>query len=248
MNRLGSIVALLLAAGAGLPAFAQFTPVYETVAITEFLTRPIGERDGRDFVELFNFGDQAIDLKGFQLSDDANKLCEIPAVTIQPRDFVIVVLGHDWRRPAEERKKIFEAEWFGGKSDPRVVAVENGNYLLGAADTLILKNRRKTPIWILGYTSDDKPGTSTYLVAADDNAFKVRMYGTKEKPSINRAGPDGSVIGYEGQDTKKEDVAWTSDVSKLEEVGGYLYRTTDGGKVQPSLGSPLKGNYPGVKK
>lgn len=229
-------------------AQAQFTPVYETVAITEFLTRPIGPQDARDFVELYNFGDQPVDLKGFQLSDDSNKLCEIPAVTIQPHDFVVVVLGHDWRRPGDEVKKIFEAEWFGGKSDPRIVGIEGGRYELAPVDTLILKNRRKTPIWILGYTSDDKPGTSTYLVAADANAFKVRMYGTKEKPSINRAGPDGTVVGYEGQDTKKEDVAWTSDVSKLESIGGYPYRTNDGGTIQPSIGSPLKGNYPGVKK
>jgi len=240
------VVGLVVTSAAA--AQAQFTPVYETVAITEFLSRPIGPQDARDFVELFNFGDQPVDLKGFQLSDDSNKLCDIPAVTIQPRDFVVVVLGHDWRRPGDETKKVFEAEWFGGKSDPRIVGIEGGRYQLDAADTIILKNRRKTPIWILGYTSDDKPGTSAYLVAADDNAFKVRMYGTKEKPSINRAGPDGTVVGYEGQDTKQEDVAWTSDVSKLETVAGYHYRTSDGGNIKPSLASPLKGNYPGVKK
>lgn len=241
------LVAVFVLASAS-AAQAQFTPVYETVAITEFLSRPLGPQDGRDFIELFNFGDQPVDLKGFQLSDDSNKLCDIPEATIQPHDFVIVVLGHDWRRPGEETKKIFEAEWFGGKSDPRVIGIEGGRYQLDGIDTIVLKNRRKTPIWILGFTSDDKPGTSAYLVAENADAFKVRHYGTKEKPSINRAGPDGNVVGYEGQDTKQESVAWTSDVSKLEAVAGYHYRTNDGGNIQPSVGSPLKGNYPGVKQ
>src|SRR5687768_8165145 len=167
------------------PAQGQFIPVYENVAITEFMSRPIGEQDGREWIELYNFGDTPVDLKGWQFSDDANKLADIPAVTIQPKDFVIVVMGHDWRRPAEERKKIFEAEWLGGKADPRVVAIDMGRYPLDAADMIVLKNKRKVPIWILAYRADDKPGTSTYL--AIDN-FGIRMYGTKEKPSINRRG------------------------------------------------------------
>jgi hypothetical protein len=238
---------LLVVAVAALPAQAQFTPVYENVAVTEFMPRPIGEQDGREWIELYNFGDTPVDLKGFQFSDDANKLCDLPAVTIQPKDFVIVIVGRDWRRPAEERKKIFETEWLGGKSDPRVAAIDQGRYPLDAADTIVLKNRRKTPIWILGYRADDKPGASTYL-AIDD--FRVRMYGTKEKPAINRNGPDGTVLGYEGQDAKQEDVAWKSDVSKLKDVGGYLYRlpSDEGGNVEPGIGSPLKGNYAGAKK
>lgn len=226
-------------------ASAQFTPVFETVAVTEFLVRPIGTRDGRQWVELYNFGDQPVNLKGFQLSNEAQEICDIPEATIQPHDFVIVVLGNDYRRPWDERKKIFETEWLGGKSDPRVVAVRNHYYLHGT-DTLVLKNARRAPIWVMGWRADDKPGQSTYLAISD---FRVRHYGLKEKPAINRSGPDGSVLGYEGQDSKKEDVAWTSDVSKLEEIAGYLYQTkAAGGELEPSVGSPLKGSFPNPLK
>jgi len=242
---LASAVAALLMASTAATVHAQFIPVYENVAITEFMNRPVGEHDGRQWIELFNFGDTPVDLKGFQFSDDSNKLCDIPAVTIQPKDFVVVVMGNDWRRPSDERKRIFELEWLGGKSDPRVVAIEGGRYALAAADTLLLKNKRKAPIWILGYRADDKPGLSTYL-AIDD--FRVRMYGTKASPAINRNGNDGTVLGYEGQDAKQEVAAWTSDVSKLEEYAGILYKAaTTGGKNEPAVGSPLKGNYPGAK-
>jgi hypothetical protein len=248
MRRVFAVLAAVMVSGfLSSVAQAQFVPVYENVAITEFLSRPIGEQDGREWIELYNFGDTPVDLKGWQFSDDANKLCDIPAVTIAPKDFVIVIVGHDWRRPADERKKIFEAEWLGGKADPRVVAIDMGRYPLDAADMIVLKNKRKAPIWILAYRADDKPGTSTYL-AIDD--FRIRMYGTKEKPSINRRGLDGTVLGYEGQDAKQEDVAWKSDVSKLKDIGGYLYRlpADEGGNVEPNIGSPLKGNYAAAKK
>ncbi len=248
MLRVAMLVAVVVVSGVSSSvAQSPFTKVYEDVAITEFMSRPIGEQDSRDWVELYNFGDTPVDLKGWQFSDDANKQCDIPAVTIAPKDFVIIVMGHDWHRPAEERKKIFEAEWLGGKSDPRVVAITMGRYPLDAADMIILKNKRRTPVWFLAYRADDKTGHSTYL-AIDD--FRIRNYGTKEKPSINRRGLDGTVLGYEGQDAKQEDVAWKSDVSKLKDVGGYLYRlpADEGGNVEPGIGSPLKGNYAAGKK
>jgi hypothetical protein len=215
----------------------------ESVAITEFMNSAVGEQDGRQWVELYNFGKEPVPLKGFQLTDNANEVCDIPEVTIKPGDFVVLVLGHDRRRFAEDRKQIFETEWLGGKQDPRVVGIE-GRFHLGRAQTLMLQNRRRANLWLLGYGADEKPGMSTYLAM---DKFDIRHFGTKEKPSINRAGNDGTVVGYEGQQTKKEDVAWTSDVTKIEAlpIAGYLYQARSaGGTNDPAVGSPLKGNYP----
>jgi hypothetical protein len=215
----------------------------ESVAITEFMNNPVGEKDGRQWVELYNFGKEPVSLKGFQLTDNGNEVCDIPEVTIKSGDFVILVLGHDRRRFAEDRKQIFETEWLGGKQDPRVVGVE-GRFHLERAQTLLLQNRRRANLWMLGYGADEKPGMSTYLAM---DKFDIRNYGMKEKPSINRRGQDGTVLGYEGQDSKQEDVAWTSDVSKIEAlpIAGYLYQARSaGGTNDPAVGSPLKGNYP----
>lgn len=225
----------------GVEARAQFAPQYETVAITEFMTTPIGEQDSREWVELFNFGKEPVNLKGFQLTDGKNDICDIPDVTIKPGDFVIVVVGHDRRRFDTDRKAIFEAEWLGGKADPRVVGIDQTFFSLERADAIILQNRRRTPIWMVGWKADDRAGMSTYL--AVDN-FNIRSYGDRDKPAVNRAGNDGTVLGYEGQQTQKEDVAWTSDPSKMEAVGGLIYKAkSDGGDNEPSVGSPLKGNY-----
>jgi hypothetical protein len=101
----------------------------------------------------------------------------------------------------------------------------------------------------MGWGGDDKPGFSTYLAISN---FQIRHYGTKAKPAINRNGDDskipGSEAGYEGQHFKQEDLAWKSDVSKLEAIGGLEYKSAEsGGKNYPAVGSPLKGNYPGAK-
>lgn len=229
-------------AGFSAAAHAQFGAKLESVAVTEFMTQPIGERDGRTWIELYNFGAEPVDLKGFQISDMKSELCEIPEVTIKPGDYVIVVLGNDYRRLAEDRKKVFEIEWLGGKEDPRVVGIEGKFNLAVGGGAIVVNNRRRTPTWILGYRNDGKAGMSTYLAM---DKFDVRHYGTREAPSINRNGPDGTVLGYEGQHAKKEEAAYSSDVAKIEEIAGYLYKAkTAGGDNEPSVGSPLKGNYP----
>ncbi len=231
----------LIVVGISGSARAQFGAKLESIAVTEFMTQPIGERDGRTWIELYNFGAEPVDLKGFQISDMKAELCEIPEVTIKPGDYVIVVVGNDYRRLAEDRKKVFETEWLGGKEDPRVVGIE-GKFNLGTSGAIVVNNRRRAPTWILGYRNDGKAGMSTYLAM---DKFDVRHYGTREAPSINRNGPDGTVLGYEGQHAKKEDAAYASDVTKIEDVAGYLYKAkTSGGDNEPSTGSPLKGNYP----
>jgi hypothetical protein len=230
------------------PASAQFVAKYETVAVTEFMVHPGGPGYGRQWIELYNFGDTPVDLSNFRIDDEKNKIADIPkGVVIQPKDFIILVMGpyyHHHIGDGAELKQIFETEWLGGKSDPRVVGMKT-HYVLGGADTLILRNLRRAPIWILGWRADDTVGHSTYL--AIDN-FSIRMYGTMEKPSINRSGPDGQTLGYESQYATKEPLAWTSDVSKLETIGGIDFKAAvAGGKAKPGIGSPLKGNYPGAK-
>lgn len=221
-------------------AQAQFQTKYETIAVTEFMNTPIGESDSRSWIELFNFGKEEVDLEKFSITDGKNDIIEFPAAKIKPGDYAIIVFGHDAGRFGDERKKIFETEWLGGKEDPRVVGCD-GRLHLDREDGIILMNRRKVPIWIMGWRSDAVWGSSTYL--AEPN-WDVRNYGTADKPGINRRGKDGTILGYEGQDAKKEADAYTSDVSKLEAVAGFLYQSKEnGGRNEPSLGSPLKGGY-----
>lgn len=217
-----------------------FKTKYEMVAVTEFMNTPIGEKDSRCWVELFNFGKEDVDLEKWSIVDAKNDIVEFPKATIKAGDYAIIVIGHDVRRFEDERKKLFEAEWLGGKEDPRVIGVD-GRLHLDLNDQIVLQNRRKVPIWIMGWRSDAVYGSSTYL--AEPN-FDVRNYGTAEKPGINRRGKDGTILGYESQDATKEADAYKSDVSKLEAIGGILYQSKEnGGKNEPSLGSPLKGGY-----
>ena len=71
---------------------------------------------------------------------------------------------------------------------------------------------------------------------------------TQASRQMVETGRSGLVAGYEGQFAKQEELAWKSDVSKLEAIGGVDFKSVDaGGKLAPSLGSPLKGKYPGAK-
>lgn len=242
---LSTFVALLLSVDS---VRAQARGQYESIAVTEFMVHPGGPYYGRQWIELFNFGDTPVDISSFRIDDEKNKIADVPKGTIiQPKDFIVLVMGPYYSRhigDGKEMKQIFETEWLGGKSDPRVVGLKS-TYHMANADTLVLRNLRRMPIWVMGWKGDDTAGNSTYL-AIDD--FRVRMYGTMEKPAINRNGPDGQVLGYESQNSKKEELAWTSDVSKLETVGGIDFKTAvAGGTAKAAVGSPLKGNYPGAK-
>ena len=221
-------------------AGASAQTVYETVAITEFMNTPLGESDCRSWIELYNFGKDPVDVSKFSITDGKNDIVELPTHTIKPGDFAIVVVGHHGGRFADERKKIFELEWLGGKEDPRVIGADTRLHM-DQADSLTLLNRRKTPIWLIGWRADAAWGYSTYL--AEPN-WDVRSYGTLDKPAINRKGMDGTVKGYEGQHAAQEAEAYKSDVSKLEAEWGVIYQTkANGGRTDAGIGSPLKGNY-----
>jgi len=224
-------------------AGASAQTVYETVAITEFMNTPIGEPESRSWIELYNFGKEPVDLNKFTITDGKNDIVELPAHTIKPGDYAIVVVGHHGSRFADERKKIFELEWLGGKADPRVIGTDTRLHMDGV-DGLKLINRKKIPIWLLGWSSDAPGGYSTYLLP--NTTWAMRSHGTVDRPGIIRKIDPNSTIksAYRGQQAEKEDVAYTSDVSKLEAEFGIIYQTSeDPRRNKPSIGSPLKGNY-----
>ena len=65
--------------------------------ISEFLTRNDGlveDGDGTtpDFIEIYNAGNEPVDLAGYRLTDDADELTkwQFPDVSIKPADYMVV--------------------------------------------------------------------------------------------------------------------------------------------------------------
>lgn len=221
----------------------------ESLAITEFMNQPVGESNGRQWVELYNYGTKPVKTAGWQLSNSTDNVIDIPDVTIPSGGYAIVVLGHGHLLPARDKKEMFEIEWLGGKSDDRVVGVSFTGYTLRPGDDIILKSAKRIVAWKVGYKNDGKPGHATFLTLSKQFNWFPRQYGSREQPGIDRKGQDlnvtgGEFLGYEGNAFTKDPAAYESDVSGLEKEWGEAYKSVaKGGMCGPGTGSPLKGNY-----
>ena len=235
-----------IASGAAVWMWLASTVVANTIAVTEFMCDPIGENGGREWIELYNYAAEPVRINGWKLADENGEIADLPDVTIAGGDYLIVVCG-PIQMPGRYKKEMFEREWLGGKSDPRVVGVANSTFRLSrAADQIIVRNARRQVVWSLAYTKDGTPGRATFLTG---NKFTFAQFGTKSRPGVARQGNDngvtgGELLGYEGNDRAKDEAAYESDVAGLEAEGGVNYRSVaQGGTVDRGTASPLKGHY-----
>ena len=187
-----------------------------TIAITEFINNPSGlsDADG-EWLELFNYGSDPIDLNGWALSDE-----DSDSFTIATSELVIPAGGY---LVLAKNKVAFEGEWLGGASDDRAVEWGGSMFLANGGDELILKDASDAVVWSLAYANDESAGRSTFLEY--DTDFSVNTWGSKAAPGISRNGTDSAsgTLGYEENDS-------TTDTEAFPSVGG-------------DTASPLAGNY-----
>jgi len=80
-RQLGKYLVLGALAGA---FFLLPPPAHAQVAINEILANPVNEDD--EFIELYNTGDQAVDITGYKVSDLV-KTYTLPEATISAKSF-----------------------------------------------------------------------------------------------------------------------------------------------------------------
>ncbi len=80
-----------------------------TIAITEIFENPIGERSGRTWIELFNYGPAPVNLTSWKLIDENDQQCDLPEYTIKSGEYIIIVFGNRLV-PGIDKKRIFEKE------------------------------------------------------------------------------------------------------------------------------------------
>ena len=219
----------------GLPAAS----VHGQVAITEFLADPDGTDRGREWIELFNYSPATVDLTGWTLADEDTDSFALPPVMVGSGGYLILVSGGIGGLDAATSKALFETEWLGGVSDPRVIGMESvalGNI----SDELVLRDGIGALIWSLAYGDDDMPAFATFLTAT--NSYQVNVFGSQAMPGVVRSGDDNQMagfLGYEQNDLTTDPFAWSSDISLLAALFGDAYLNVS----QPILGSPLAGGY-----
>lgn len=216
-----------------------------TIAITEIFENPIGERGGRTWIELFNYGPAPVNLTSWKLIDENEQQCDLPEYTIKSGEYIIVVFGSRML-PGIDKKRIFEKEWLGGKDTPQVFGVTNAVFDLNTTDQVSVRNNRRKIVWSTSWKNDGKAGRGTWFAS---EKFFPTAYGNKANPGIVRKGNDagvtgGDLPGYEINDLVPDADAFESDPSGLEADFGPLYQTVaKGGMCDKGVASPLKGKH-----
>lgn len=224
----------------------------DTVAITEFFNQPIGEQAARQWVELYNYGTQPQDLKGWRISGGGgiSSAHPLPEYKLPPNEYVIVLCGGRNMLPIGQAKRVFEVEWLGGKNESRILQIDQGDLHLGkGGGEISLYNRGRLVVWQLFYRGDGKEGHATFY--SEKNKFRLlNKFGKQGEPGVERNGNDagitgGDFLGYEGNWVREDPTAYKSDVSGLQTGFEDLYgKDAPSGKpAEPGFGSPLRGDY-----
>jgi hypothetical protein len=198
-----------------------------TIAITEFIIDPFGADDtAPEWIELFNYGQNSVDIGGWTLKDNASSVYAFPAgFTISSGGYAI----------AARNRANFVTRWLGGVDDPRVSAGDTPFVLNNSSpgDGLYLRNASNDLIWSVGYQvagALDPSGVNQYratFLTIDD--FSENDYGQPPQAGaalINRNGTDGTgTLGYEDNINTADPHMYASSNSALQ------------------MGSPLLGHY-----
>lgn len=183
------------------------------VAVTEFINNPATIDADREWVELFNYSPNTVNLKNWVLQDEDTDSTVISTVDLFLASGQYLVLASN--------KDTLEKEWFAGVPNSNIIGYSN-YFLANSTDEIVLKDANNTVVWSLAYANDDVAGYATFLEYNHNFSTPVTTWGSKATPGIVRKGIDApsGTLGYE--DTL--------------DVRGFV--STDG-----DFGSPLAGNY-----
>lgn len=188
------------------------------IAITEFMNHPKGADATHEWVELYNYGTSAVNLRNWSLQDEDSDSTVISTtdLIVQPGFYIVLTANKD----------TFETNWLSGIPSS-VVFEYTGSFLLSnSSDEIILKNDAGAEVWSVAYLSDEIEGLGTYLTYAHDFTSSLTTWGSKSAPGIVREGidPISSTLGYEIDSS-------TADVRATMSAMG-------------DKASPLSGDYP----
>jgi len=212
------------------------------LAITEFMNNPDGADQGREWIELYNFGPVDLCLAGWTVEDQGTDLFALPDVTIPSGGYLVLVSGGVpgfGGVDAATAEAIFTEEWLDGLASPSVVGME-GMVLGNQADETVVRDPDGVVAWSIAWSDDETPPFATFLTHA--SGYVVRVFGDSGQPGVVRAGDDNGVPGFPGyqqNDVTRDPFAQFSQIDNLVALFGDDFANV----LQPGLGSPLAGGY-----
>ncbi len=229
------IIPLLLAAALVEPVRAQ------TVAITEFLNNAHGDDNGREFVELYNYGTAAVDLDQWTLRDEDSDSYTIVGATIEAGDFLILV-GGDSGLSGAEKKALFEQEWLGGAPEPRVLGIDGRWVFSNSSDEIVLRDASGNIVWNLAYGDDGREGRAVFLSTGD---YTISDFGVKGAPGVVSEGFDNDTPDFLGYERNNSALAEDPDAYESSAGNWASPFFAIGGEPPAELHLALTGDCPG---
>lgn len=202
------------------------------IAVTEFLNNATSEDDGREFIELYNFSENAIDLTGWTIADQDFDSLVLDGLSIEAGDFLILV-GGSAALTGAAKKAMFEAEWLEAP-DARVIGIDQAWALGNAEDEIVLTDDLGNTIWHLAYANDETNSYATFLTHDD---YDENLYGNQLSPGIVREGDDNGQVGFLGYESQNSLLATdpNATVSSNGDTGSPLALSLDDGLLRVSL-------------
>ncbi len=157
----------------------------QDIAINEIMASnatTLADEDGdyEDWIELYNYGNEAINLGGYGLSDDYDNPYRwvFPAVIIEPGEYLIVWASGKDRKAEEVMVNGLIREIFTGIEGPNINDLTNHpDYLDNPCETHIVTTGFEAPVNIgdhygqrmHGYIKPPETGEYIFWIASDDN-------------------------------------------------------------------------------
>lgn len=172
----------------------------ERIAITEWISDPMGSDATDEWVELYNYGASPIDLQNWRIKDEGtdNSLISSASFIVPAGGYVILA----------KNKAAFEAQWLNGCVHANILEVAGLN-LSNSADEIIIENGMGSTVWSVAYANDETAGRATHYTEAP--TFTNLIWGSGASPGINRAGNDvTTTLGYEKNNVTADPAVMTS--------------------------------------
>ncbi|WP_052596808.1 LamG-like jellyroll fold domain-containing protein [Aureispira sp. CCB-QB1] len=191
-------------------AYSDVPPAGPEVAIVEWLANPSGIDAEEEWVEIYNYGSAAVNLRGWRLKDEDTDNALISATDLFLPAGASLILARD--------KSEFEQHWMKGCANNQVVEVamilNNGN------DEIVLEDDLGTVVWSVAYQNDEIEGRATHYTEV---TYTTSVFGSKASPGVNRSGNDVSgTLGYERNDATADANAFANDIG---DIGSPLFES-----------------------
>jgi len=228
MNLPSSLTAIFATVIFSISAHAQ------QVAITEFFANPRTlEDDEGEFVELFNYGTNPVNLNGWTISDeglDSDLIAESDLI-LAPGSYLVIA----------RNKAALEAAFFGGLPSLSIVEV-SGLTLGNSADEIVISDAEANVIWSVAYPNGEGNGNAAFL--SEDN-FSTTTWGSTSEPGISFTDidPASGTLGYQNNITTTDPNATTVGEDTASPLAGFY---TIGGSGGDDFDSRILSIVPGA--